>query len=383
MVLSIEVKGSARERGVQQGEQLKERIEQAKKNVFYSQIFKEMKPKFVPVPVAIFGLGQIGKSKTLKYIEQHVPAQHEKMLGIAEGAGVGKNLIYGMHFIEIMSGNPRTSYAEPLIQAACSMLFALPPATASDEFIFGRNYDFPIILQPYQMVRIETPSDGRYKTITMSQFPLAGTHAGMNEKGLVVGYNYGRSWKQEPLDYRKEGVPTMLIMQEILERFTTADEVIKYVTEFPCRTNGAHYGVLDGEGNACVIETTATRHAVRRVPKTGVMAHTNMYQEIIDANVPDDVMWKFKGLKVPYTKSPKERYARASELLEKEKGKITADTFKKILRDHNGRDPDDFTICTHGHTGATLASFVIKPKSREFWVTDDNPCKGEYEKFTF
>jgi len=54
------------------------------------------------------------------------------------------------------------------------------------------------------------------------------------------------------------------------------------------------------------------------------MAHSNMYHVITDANVPDDVLWKYKGLQVPYTKSPKERVARAAELIEKSKGKVTS-----------------------------------------------------------
>lgn len=384
MVLFISLEGSATERGVQQGSILKEKMRVARKEVFYSQLFKEMKPRFVPVPVAVFGLGLIGKGKIAKAIEKHVPQQHEKLLGIAKGAGVSPRLAYGLHFIEIMAGNPRTSYAEPLVQAACSMLFALPPATAGKQPIFGRNYDFPAILQPYQMVRYEKPSDDRFATITVGQYPLAGTHAGMNQHGLAIGYNYGRSWKQDPLDYRKEGVPTMLVIQEALETCKTTREVIDYLTGFPARTNGAHYGIIDARGDAAVVETTATRHAIR-TPVDGIMAHTNMYQtdELRDANVPDDVMWKYKGLEVPYTRSPKERFARASALLEEARGTITLDTFKAILRDHAGREPDDFTICTHGATGITLASILVDPVARVLWVTDTQPCKVRYSKFAW
>nr|MDO8114614.1 C45 family peptidase [Candidatus Sigynarchaeota archaeon] len=379
MVLFIETHGTARERGEQQGTQLKDRIQAAKKAVFKSEIFKEMIPKGVPVFLAIAGLGLMGKNRTKKFIEQHFPKQNEKLIGIAKGAGVGVNLIYGMNYVEVMAGNPLTTYREPLVQA-CTMIMALPPATADGSIIYGRNYDFPTILQPYQMVRREIPDDG-FKTITLTQYPMVGAHIGLNEKGVLMGYNYGRSWKSNPLDYRPRGVPNLITLQEALESCKSTQEVIDFISKFPARTNGAHFGVVDESGDACVIETTATRHVVRR-PKDGILAHTNMYQELVDANVPDTSMWKFKGLEIPYTRSPKERFARANELLAKAKGKVTLDTFKGILSDHAGREPDDFTICTHGKTGATLASILVKPKEREFWVTDNQPCKTNYEKFT-
>jgi hypothetical protein len=352
----------------------------AKNAVFKSQVFKDMKPALVPVPAAIWGLSMMGKNRMMAHVEKHLPRQHEKMRGIAEGCGQKLDLIYGMNYIEVSAGNPKTSYSKPLVQA-CTMVFAMEKSTADGSIIYGRNYDFPLILQPYQNARVEKPTDG-YKNVNLSQYPLAGSHIGLNEKGLVIGYNYGRSWKTDPLDYSPRGVPTMLILQEALETCKTAQEVVDLVTKMP-RTNGAHYGIVDGTGDAFVLETTATRHAIRKVPEGGVMAHSNMFHVIADANVPDDVIWKYKGLQVPYTKSPKERVAQAAVLIEKEKGKITVDTVKAILSDHAGREPDDFTICTHGHTGATLASIIIKPKEREFWATDNQPCKTNYEKISF
>lgn len=379
MVLSIDVHGNARECGIQQGNQLKERIQSALKNVLHSEIFKEAKTSFIPLPLAIFGLGLMGKSRTKKFIERF-PRQQEKLLGIAEGAGLSPNLVYGLNFIEVMAGNPKTSYTRPLVQA-CSMLFALPEATADGSMIYGRNYDFPSVLQPFQMVRKETPKDGALKTITLTQYPMVGAHIGLNEKGVVIGYNYGRSWKTDPLDYRPKGLPTMIALQEALETCTTTQEVINFITNLQYRATGAHYGVLDESGDACVIETTATRYSIRR-PENGILVHTNTYQDLVDANVPEGVMYKYKGQELPYIQSPRERFARASELLSSAKGEVTMDTFKAILSDHAGRSPDDCTICTHGKTGITLASILVKPLDREFWVADNQPCKTPYEKFT-
>ena len=79
--------------------------------------------------------------------------------------------------------------------------------------------------------------------------------------------------------------------------------------------------------------------------------------------------------------SPIRRYKREIELLTEKKGQITIDTIKMILSDHENREPDDFTVCTHSGRFGTLGSAIVLPLKKEFWVTDYYPCKSKYEKF--
>ncbi len=381
MVRFIEAKGSHAEVGEQEGATLRQDIHAALDFLFHSKLVSEVKPKGVPLGLLKLALGLFAKHNIKKPIQQYLPKQTAKIQGYAKGAQVNMGIAYAVHFIETFTGNPKTSYVNPPVQA-CSQLIALPEATADKSMWIARNYDFPNILQPYQVLRRETPEDGGFKTLTMGQFGMVSTHMGLNEKGLAIGLNYGRAWKKQPLDYRFKGVPSTMLVQEALETCETVDEVIKFVTTFPIRAYGSHYGVLDKTGNACVIETTATRHAIRR-PEGGIMAHTNLYRtpELVDANCPDDVLWQFEGMQVPYTKSPRERYEREIALLSAARGKVTIDTLKSILRDHNNGEPSDFTPCTHGHVGSTLASIIINPQVGDMWVTDNQPCKSEYQKF--
>ncbi|MGB5912442.1 MAG: hypothetical protein WBH31_14725, partial [Promethearchaeia archaeon] len=75
-------------------------------------------------------------------------------------------------------------------------------------------------------------------------------------------------------------------------------------------------------------------------------------------------------------------YNREIELLTKYNGQITMNTIKSILTDHDNREPDDFTVCTHGPSAGTLGSIILFPLKNEFLVTDNHPCNSEYEKFT-
>ena len=380
MVDFIRIKGSPSERAFQQGEQLREKIHSMFDVVFHSKMFSEVTSKIIPLGVIKTILGILGKRNIKKPLQELLPNQYEKIKALSKGATIKESLIYGGHFIEVMSGNPKSIYKNPPVQS-CSMLFAHPKATSDNLLIFGRNYDFPNVLQPFQIVREEIPDNG-YKNLNFTQYPLVGCHMGLNEKGLAIGYNYGRSWRKEPLDFRLKGVPGTFIVQEVLENCKTTQEAIDFIATFPSRANGCHYGLMDASEDICVIETTSTRYSIRR-PENGILAHTNHYQteKLKDANLPDFVRFKMDDMDINPIESPIRRYKREIELLKNHNGKINLDTFKMILSDHDNREPDDFTVCTHGPAAGTLGSIIILPRKREFWVTDNHPCMSKYEKF--
>ncbi len=382
MVLKIEIKGTPRERGIQQGEILKERIEKAFDEVFHSTLFREMIPKPIPIKMALKVVGAYAKKKIKKPILKYMPHMYEKMMGIVEGGDFPEYMSYVSHYIEVINMIPGLIYntnPNKTLELGCSQLFALKGATLDGNDYFARNYDFPTILQAFQMLREETPEDG-YRNLNYSQFPWAPSHIGMNEKGLSIGYNNGRSWRKDVGDFSLKGVPSTFLIQEVLEKCATTEEAIELITKFPARTIGGHYGILDDSGDACVIETTVSRFAIRR-PEEGLLAHTNHYIALEDANLPDSVRFKVEGLDQHPQDSPRERLKRIEYLLNKFKGKIDKDVIIRILSDHNNREPDDFTVCMHGEA-STLATTIINPKKRELWAVDNLPCKTEFEYFS-
>ncbi len=330
MVDFIRIKGNPTERGFQQGEQLKDKIHNAFDIVFHSKMFSEVTHKLIPLSIIKFALGIVGKKNMKKPLQQFLPNQFEKMIALSKAAEMKGRIIYGAHFIEVMSGDPKSLYKNPPVQA-CSMIFALPEVTSDKSMIFGRNYDFPNVLQPFQVVREEIPENA-YKNLNFTQYPFSGCHMGMNEKGLAIGYNYGRSWKKEPLDFRLKGVPGTFIVQEVLETCATTQEAVDFITQFTARANGCHFGLMDTSGDTCVIETTSTRHAIRK-PEDGILAHTNHYQtdKLKDANLPAYVRFKIDDMDISPIESPIRRCQREIELLEKNNGQITMNTIKSIL----------------------------------------------------
>ncbi len=382
MVVFIELKGNAYERGIQQGELLKEKIHHGLDHVFHSKMFRNMIPKFVPLKAALFALGQYARSKIRKPIKDNMPQLYEKMKGIVDSSGIPKHMIYVVHFVELINMMPNLIYSEDpnkTFEFACSQLFALNGATNDGNNYFARNYDFPTVLQPFQMVRREYPDEG-YANLNVSQFPWAPSHIGVNEKGVAVGYNNGRSWRKDIDDLRIKGIPSTFLIQRVLEQAKTTEEAIEIITTFPARTIGGHFGILDAEGTAKLVETTASRHAIR-YPQNGILAHTNHYVELEDANLPENVKFKVEGLEVHPQASPRARIQRIKHLLEKNHGSLNKDAIIKILSDHDNGDPDDFTVCTHGES-STLATTVIIPENKEFWTTDNLPCISTFEHFS-
>jgi predicted choloylglycine hydrolase len=385
MVRFIEVEGSHYKMGIKQGIETIEVYEKLFNEMIGSDLVKKVKPKIMPLGLLIKLFSWFSKKMIKNPLIKHTPNQNEFILGLAEGLKINKNYGYMINFAEVITGHPKLTMTWPKELknlVACTQLFALSEATTDGNDYIARNYDFPNELEEYQMVRSAKPEKG-YKTISMTQVCLAGTHHGMNEKGLVIAQNYGRGWRKEFKDYRLKGVPATIIIQAALENCATMEEAVEFIIKFPNRTNGAHYGILDKEGNACLIETTATRPAFR-YPENGILTHTNLYmtEELMNANIPDSVNWKTEHMTRPYHLSPQRRYERANELINKMKGKLNREELYKILSDHNNREPDDDTVCTHGEVGSTLATITAIPKKMEFWVTDTYPCKSQQEKFT-
>ena len=92
----------------------------------------------------------------------------------------------------------------------------------------------------------------------------------INEKGVYIAINYGLAWKKK-IDFSPSGVPSTFIFQEALETCESTKEVIEFISSFPARSAGAHYGIVDNTGDICILETTKTRTGIRRPSESGLL----------------------------------------------------------------------------------------------------------------
>lgn len=373
----LDLAGTGYERGAMQGMEMREPARAMLDTFFSSELWRDNRPGPIPQFVVNGALGLIGNNVTRKAVVKHLPVQAARTDGLADGLGMNRGYAWGLQFLEIMFCEAGKSLKAP---GGCTQIHAQPHATVQGAPLFGRNYDFPNLLRDFQIVRRMKPSEpDRLATLSVTQVPSVGCHMGMNEAGLVVGANNARLWKGPDLVYT--GVPYMFLLMEILETCRTVAQAVELMTRFPARANAGFFGMMDESGDNCIVEFTACRTMVRRPGPEGVMAQTNHYINMQDANLPKGTYWTVKGMEgLEYATSSHKRYAAADRLIHAAAGSVTVETIQNILRDHSGDDSkgSDYTVCCHGHSGSTLAGMVFDIKERVMWFAEGNPCQSAF-----
>lgn len=371
----IQVEGAHKDMGISQGEEVKLRLPKFLKATVESELWKAVKPKFLPNWL-IFSLGGVYARGMLKRYLQRFPHQYERIRGIAQGAEVSPNLIFAIQASEAVGGDTKQHFEIP----GCTSLIFSSEATKGKEIILGKNYDIYYNLLDFQIVRISKP-EGRYSSLCLTQDFLAGNHNGVNECGLVIIYTYAYPWE----DYSLEGVPTTILIQEALETCKDTESAISFF-EKTIRSNGANLGLADEKGNVCVLETSKSKIKIRK-PENGRLIHTNHYlhSEMIPLDTPNDAVHKMNHPQVKGKNAKLSsllRYKRAEELAKANTGNLSEEMLMNIFRDHGEEnDPSDNTICRHAELWGTLSSVIFYPQRRALKVVEGNPCQGEYKMY--
>ncbi|MCA9489286.1 MAG: hypothetical protein KC621_05170 [Myxococcales bacterium] len=379
----VDLDGSAFERGRQQGELLREEYRGVMRDLLSSPEWRDHKPPLFPDGLVGPVLSVAGRAMTWPWGRRHVPAQAARVKGLAKGLGLSTSQTWGLQFLEVVFCEAGSSLAPPP-PVGCTVVQAQPHATASGEMLTARNYDFPTMLQPYQVVRREVPTEaGRLATTTVTQVALVGAHQGVNEAGLVVSMNNARLWRGPHLRYH--GVPLSLLAMELLETCRTTAEAIERVRATTARSNAGFVSLCDRSGDAAIVETTVRDLAVRRPDASGVLAQANHFTELAHANLPEGTKWTVAGMEdQEYLAGSRARQRAALDHLAKAAGEISVRTLQQVMADHDGCDAGhEATVCAHGPRGGTLSSMVIENASRTMWIAAGNPCAHPWTEVRF
>lgn len=350
--------------------------------LFASELWRDNRPWFLNDALATRVIGLLGVMRIRSFVRRYLPVQAERIEGIAEGLQIPSSLAWGLHFLEIVFCEAGQGLKAP---GGCTQIHAQPKATAAGRPLSGRNYDFPNLLRDFQIVRRDLPAEAdRLATTTVTQVPLVGCHQGINEAGLMVAANNARLFRGR--DFRTQGVPYLLAMVEILETCRTAAGAAEVMANFPARTNAGFFGIMDASGDCRLVEFTADRAAVRLPHADGVLAQTNHFHVMKDANLPKGTFWTVKGMEgFEYEKSTVPRFEVADRMLHEGAGKLDRASFQAILSDHSFSDGvgTDSTVCCHGASGSTLASLIVDIASRSLWISEGTPCDHDYLEVPF
>ncbi len=293
----------------------------------------------------------------------------DEITGIAEGARqpypdvLAYNLFYGEAFPE-----------------ECTVMLAMPDATASGKLIFLKNSDKiggdTMVGEGFHEhkeinVVLAVRPEGKPAVVGIASAGSTGVKMGVNDRGVATGTNIARTTElrgRRVSTTQERALDRVQLSRDGLEHDTAlaaGNHVAAKIAETPMATPG-NIEFVDPT-LAYIIEGSYDRMAVHFI-HNGIGARTNRFVVLDALNDPEDL-------------SSYCRYVRCVRLLEARAGRLTPDDFIAFSMDHaNGPGPN--SICRHGthHSEETSQSAQVAeidaadPTQTKVWLAAGKPC---------
>lgn len=338
----LELSGSAYDRGRKYGVQFERLITRMIEDEFY-KVFQ----------------GKVTKDELIRrakryapFIEGYSPEIAEELQGMADGSGRSYEEIVMVNALEERNA---------LGCGGCTAFAATGAATKDGKTYLGQNWDG----QESEWWGGELGlllTVKRKEGVDILDYTNPGilASAGVNSKGISV------CWNTVPRLELKVGVPTYIIVAELLRQKTIGDAINSIIR---AERAGCFNFVIADETELYDIEATPTDIDIAYSDE--YVAHANHF-----------VSQKFSSKQtIPNSDigmaSTIVRHNRMNTMLKQKLGCIDLDVGQGFLKDHVNYPA---SICRHPDAGLTLDSWVIAPAQKEFWIAHGPPCEHDFEK---
>jgi hypothetical protein len=241
----------------------------------------------------------------------------------------------------------------------CTAFALTGSATSDGQPLAGQNQDLePEFADVAILLRVK-PADGRPRAL---MFTFAGQlgYVGMNQHGLAH-FNtalYDYQWRL--------GLPRQPLKRVLLEKRTVRECVSLLQQHRAC--SAANMVFCDGQGNIADVELRPEAIAVHQGEHPDGCLHTNHY-----------LTPEFAGYESDSVPDSRPRLARLRALIQEHWGKITVETLKAILADHQGNAAG---ICRHGETGwHSISGYIAEPAKGLLHVRRGHGCLGTWQAY--
>jgi len=286
----------------------------------------------------------------LPAIEALSPAYVEEVRGLADGADIS--------FEEALLCQVRSEAAR-IGEGGCTAFALTGSATADGQPLAGQNQDLEPEFSDVAILLRVKPNDGRPRAL---MFTFAGQlgYAGMNEYGLALFNNalFDYDWQM--------GLPRQPLKRVILEKGTVEECIDLLRRHRTCSAANVLLG--DGQGEIAGIEIRPDGIVRFQDDHPDYCLHTNHY--LTDQFIP------FETNSIPDSIP---RLGRLRTLVKENWGRITVDTMKSILADH---DDEAGGICRHGATGwYSISGYIAEPAKRLLHIRRGHGCLGMWQTY--
>lgn len=356
-LVTITLKGTAREMGLQHGEELREDV-------------RGMIETRVQLASEAAGRAntRFDRQWCLDLAEESIPLLQRYSLpvfnelsGISEAAGLSlAEMIIGngwTDFKDLLAMRVHVEQTEEEINE-CTSVVVGGSLTANGFTYLAQTWDMNVSAAKYMVLVRREPAEGP-RSVSLT---TAGCLSliGINEEGLAIG-----NTNLAPVDARPGVFYLALIHQVLAQR--AFEDAVSTITSAQ-RMSGHYYHLGGPQGEFMGIETTGTRHELV-LPTLGTYVHTNHYLE---------PSLTASGLTTPAGANTLGRQERMLKLAGELQPGATVTEISQLLCSHEGNQP----ICRHDSNAqgaATLGAAILCPQSRTMWALAGNPCQSGFE----
>jgi len=256
---------------------------------------------------------------------------------------------------------------QDLMLVGCSSFAVWDEKTVDGELLLARNFDFYAgdAFAEEKIIAFINPDEG-HKFMSVTWGGMIGVVSGMNDQGLTVTINAGKS--AIPLIAK---TPISIVVREILQYASTIEEAIAIAKKREVFVSEAILVGSAKDRSAALIEVAPDNFGVYHVENTSELICSNHFQSDAYKNDVRNIKW----IEESHTNY---RFLRMEELLEEEK--ITVDDAVAILRNKKGLEDKEIGFGNEKALNQLIAhhGIVFKPESGQVWVSSNPYQLGEF-----
>ncbi len=294
-------------------------------------------------------------------IEKVLNYQAEKIRGISDGSGIDLKMFYLLNASEIFSSL--------LKYGTYNVVIGIEPSRMENrELVIYRNYSYYKQLEESQIVRLVEP-EKRFKTLDFTLSPLIGTISGINEHSLSIFYNFVLA------NYKKNGLPASLVIQEVLERCKNVEEALGFLEASSISEPGNL--ILSDRGKIIGVEIGVSGIEIL-YPEDGILILANhftspkMKKYNLKSNVPFPLRYLVHMSAKSSLGESQGRYEKVKNLLTK-KEKISLEDLKVDLSKHmNSSSNGSYETRGNGIYNLLTGIVIIFPLRKQLLVSTND-----------